>query len=177
MTGDPTREKQELAELRAKMPRHVSNWAREIAHEAMSDMDGEIHDGGVYALAQWFDALRASVPADAGTGEPKGAPLIWGRTVEQLRKTIQNEWGSVLCYEDKKNFRKQCDPLSRCRCADIARAIVSEHVAHGPLPPSNAVRDRLADALRGLLDWYAEGCPDGGHLAITEAESALKEVL
>lgn len=34
--------------------------------------------------------------------------------------------------------------------------------------------DRLHDALRGLLDYVEEGCPDGGRYAIIEARAALK---
>lgn len=43
-----------------------------------------------------------------------------------------------------------------------------------------ALRDRLIvaqDALSNLLDWVKEGCPDGGHSAIDEAEEALKRRL
>lgn len=43
--------------LRAALPRYVSAKARDIAGEAISDMAGEQHDGGVYALACWFDAI------------------------------------------------------------------------------------------------------------------------
>jgi len=34
--------------------------------------------------------------------------------------------------------------------------------------------DRLHDALRDLKDWVEEGCPDGGHYALVEAEAALR---
>lgn len=36
--------------------------------------------------------------------------------------------------------------------------------------------DQLWDALQGLRDWCAEGCPDGGRYALTEAEAALKMI-
>ena len=32
---------------------------------------------------------------------------------------------------------------------------------------------QMADALRGLLDWVEEGCPEGGGYAVTEAKAAL----
>jgi len=34
----------------------------------------------------------------------------------------------------------------------------------------------LRDALRGLLDWVEEGCPDGGRYSIVEARAALAGV-
>lgn len=36
--------------------------------------------------------------------------------------------------------------------------------------------DQLWDALQGLMDWCAEGCPDGGRYAMTEAAAAIKMI-
>jgi hypothetical protein len=50
--------------VRECLPRYVSELARSLANEATDDMAGEVHDGGVYALARWFDALLAFSPAN-----------------------------------------------------------------------------------------------------------------
>lgn len=34
--------------------------------------------------------------------------------------------------------------------------------------------DRMFDALKGLLDWVEEGCPEGGHYVLTEAKQAIE---
>jgi hypothetical protein len=36
--------------------------------------------------------------------------------------------------------------------------------------------EQLWDALQGLMDWCAEGCPDGGRYALTEADAAIKMI-
>lgn len=36
--------------------------------------------------------------------------------------------------------------------------------------------DRLRDALKGLIDWCEEGCPEGGSYALVEARMALANI-
>lgn len=36
--------------------------------------------------------------------------------------------------------------------------------------------EQLWDALQGLKDWCAEGCPEGGRYALTEADATLKMI-
>lgn len=50
------------AAIRSRLPKYASAWARDLAQEAMRDMEDERHDGGLYALARWFDALSAPAP-------------------------------------------------------------------------------------------------------------------
>jgi hypothetical protein len=59
-----------------------------------------------------------------GNGQP-AAPL--GREVDAVRQTIADEWGSHLCYQDAPTAKRTCDHDKHCRCADIARAVISQH--------------------------------------------------
>lgn len=57
---------------------------------------------------------------------------------------------------------------------------LAEHTANARLiaaaPEKSAACDQLHDALRGLLDWVEEGCPEGGRYATVEAKAALKNI-
>jgi hypothetical protein len=56
----------------------------------------------------------------------RAPPAVAQASVDAIRQTIADEWGSHLCYRHPDGLR-HCDGDKRCRCVDIARAIVSEH--------------------------------------------------
>lgn len=67
--------------LRARLPRHASSRARDIAQEAMRDMaDERRHDGGNYALARWFDAIL-SLPVQSSAPVAQEMPAYEKRAL------------------------------------------------------------------------------------------------
>lgn len=60
--------------------------------------------------------------------------------------------------------------------AYIKIAIARRGVDHEFYTTEPAGTHPLRNALRGLLDWVEEGCPDGGAYALTEAKAALANI-
>jgi hypothetical protein len=75
----------------------------------------------------------------------RAPPAVAQASVDAIRQTIADEWGSHLCYRHPDGLR-HCDGDKRCRCVDIARAIVSEHGAAQDVPGSReATLKRVAN--------------------------------
>jgi hypothetical protein len=86
-------------QLREALPRYVSNWAREVASEAIDDMEDEDGEARAYYLARWFDAMRAVAQA----GEP--SPCAWTGYLPDEYGNMHRCWGFYHPPEDAKDVR------------------------------------------------------------------------
>lgn len=114
---------------------------------------------------EWH-AISAALRASAAPEE--------GISVDALRGTIANEWGSHLCYTDDTGYRRQCDPVGgRCRCADIARAIISTHA----LPSDSGKAAPVACARCGSQDSVHSVCKNCYPLLVAALAPATEEII
>jgi ribA/ribD-fused uncharacterized protein len=115
---------------------------------------------GAFLIGSEIDALsRAASHLETYAAEPLYRPeLTPGEravpTMEAVRETISNEWGSHLCWRSGVNFDRTCDKDKHCRCADIARAVISQHTLS--TPPVVAGADRAAVIETHKLDTHGQ---------------------
>lgn len=87
-------------------------------------------------------------------------------------------WKIVDYCDDKKGYIRVLDAADKTVCNIFPFAAVGgvgiDKARENARKIVNA--DQLWDALQGLMDWCAEGCPDGGNYAMTEAKAAIKMV-
>lgn len=75
-------------------------------------------------------------------------------TMDAVRQTIADEWGSHLCWRSGSNFDRTCDKDKYCRCADIARAVISQHTLFTVVAGADRAADyqKLLKTLNDILD-------------------------
>jgi hypothetical protein len=71
-------------------------------------------------------------------------------SVDAVRQTVANEWGSWVCYQDADFSKRTCDQDKSCRCADIARAVISQHTLVVP-QAADAKAEPLREDLRAAI--------------------------
>jgi hypothetical protein len=86
-------------------------------------------------LPGWLRDTKASIDAACAALALLPAAPDRGPLREAIRETIADEWGSHLCYTSDGFGNRICDKDKHCRCADIARAVVSQHA----IPPADAL--------------------------------------
>lgn len=106
----------------------------EVAEQIMREFDSPAHNSPPLGLS----------PRNSGEGDPSVTPDLGGGetaltsterapslpTIDQVRQTIADEWGSHLCYRDSFGTRscsQGTSGLLACRCNDIAHAILSTY--------------------------------------------------
>lgn len=95
----------DLSELRQRMPLYVSAAARDIAREIIADMDGERHDGGVYAVARWVDAMMPQFVSGA-QGSPDRDKLA--ETIHDARWPTDRQLSILPFADEDRNGREYC---------------------------------------------------------------------
>lgn len=65
--------------------------------------------------------------------------------LEIATKAVRDEYGSRLCFDDPaRSLKRYCEIFpDRCRCREIARAVLSE-LAHTPPSDRNAIIEECA---------------------------------
>lgn len=80
--------------------------------------------------------------------------------------------------DDKKGYIRITDDSRMTVCEIFPFAGVGGVGREAALANARKIinAEQLWDALQGLKDWCAEGCPDGGRYALIEADAALKMI-
>lgn len=160
--------------LRASLPTYVTEKARDIAGEAMRDMDDEHPNDRVYALARWFDAALASpfIEGQAGGGETSDDDIVSRLTDHGLYNKQERMKLFIEARDEIVRLRAAATvaPHTRWTGQDIAEAKSEATALHEYFHPP--VADRAADGWQPI-----ETAPKDGRFILAFWPNKVQETI